>query len=44
MNIEQMRAALKKSYPGPKWAAKVDNMPDKQVAATYMRLMNAKKL
>lgn len=44
MSIEQMRAALKKSYPGPKWAAKVDKMPDKQVAATYTRLLNAKKL
>lgn len=44
MSIEQMKAALKKSYPGPKWSVKVDKMSDKQIAATYMRLMNAKKL
>ena len=44
MSIEQMKDALKKSYPGPKWAAKVDKMSDRQVHATYMRLMNANKL
>lgn len=44
MSIEQMKAALKRCYPGPRWAAKVDLMSDKQVAATYLRLLNAKKL
>lgn len=44
MSIEQMKAKLKHSYPGPKWSAKVDKMSDRQVQATYMRLLNAKKL
>lgn len=44
MSPEQMRAKLKQSYPGPKWSVKVDKMSDRQVAATYMRLLNAKKL
>lgn len=44
MSIAQMKDALKKSYPGPKWAVKVDAMSDKQVHATYMRLMNSGKL
>ena len=39
-----MRDALKKSYPGPNWAIKVDKMSDRQVQATYMRLLNANKL
>lgn len=43
MSIEQMRAELAKSYPGDKWANKVKNMPEKQVAATYYRLMNARE-
>lgn len=44
MSHAQMVAALKKSYPGPKWAVKVDAMSEKQVAATYMRLLNSGKL
>lgn len=44
MSIAQMRALLKQAYPGADWPSKVDRMHDKQVAATYMRLMNAGKL
>lgn len=44
MSPAQKREALKKSYPGPKWADKVDKMSDKQVHATYMRLLNNKQL
>lgn len=43
MSIEQMRAALKKLY-SKAWHDKVDKMHDRQVAATYQRLMNAGKL
>lgn len=44
MSIEQMRVAVTKAYPGGTWAGKVQKMSDRQVAATYMRLLNAKKL
>lgn len=44
MSIHQMRAAVANAYPGDGWASKVRNMPDKQVHAMYMRLMNAGKL
>lgn len=44
MSIEQMRAALKKTYPGKSWAEKVDKMSDSQVLAVYNRLLYSKKL
>jgi hypothetical protein len=44
MSIQQMRAAVANAYPGDGWALKVHKMPDKQVHATYMRLLNAGKL
>lgn len=44
MTIHQMRNAVANAYPGDGWSAKVRNMPDKQIHATYMRLMNAGKL
>lgn len=44
MTIHQMRNAVANAYPGDGWSAKVHKMSDKQVHATYMRLMNAKKL
>lgn len=40
MSIAQMRNVLSRMY-GPSWAGKVERMSDKQVAATYMRLLNA---
>lgn len=44
MSVEQMREALRKSYPGPAWSAKVDKMSDHQVLAVYNRLLNQNKL
>lgn len=44
MSTEQKRAAIAKSYPGEKWQKRVKDMSDKQVHATYMRLLNAKQL
>lgn len=44
MSTEQMRAAILAAYPGGNWANRVEKMPDKQVAATYLRLMNAGKI
>lgn len=43
MSVQQMRDALKKVYPGPRWSAKVDKMSDNQVIAVYNRLLNNKK-
>lgn len=37
-STEKARQALKKAYPSKKWAVKVDNMSDGQVAAVYLRL------
>jgi len=44
VSVEQMRHAIYKAYPGGNWIARVDAMSDKQIAATYLRLLNAKKL
>lgn len=44
LSIEQMRHAITKAYSGPRWALKVKAMADKQVLATYNRLLNAGKL
>lgn len=44
MSIEQMRAELKKVYSGSSWILKVDRMPDYQVHAVYMRMLNQGKL
>ena len=42
MSIEQMRATLKTLYRGAyKWCKKVDSMPDNQVYAVYMRMLEA---
>lgn len=39
------REWLKKAYPGPKWAEKVNKMTDGQVLAAYLRLQqNPKKI
>jgi hypothetical protein len=38
------RDDLKKVYPGPRWAEKVDRMSDKQVAAIHYRLVQQKKI
>lgn len=42
MTIDQMRWALNKAYPGNDWMADVACMSDKQVAATYQRLLDKK--
>lgn len=42
MSPEQMRAAIIKVRP--LWRDKVRAMPDKQVAAIYMRLLNNKEI
>ncbi|QED11592.1 hypothetical protein PP914_gp102 [Arthrobacter phage Qui] len=41
MSTEQKRAALLQRYPG---SIKISKMPDDQIHAMYMRLMNANKL
>jgi hypothetical protein len=41
MSIEQKRAKLLEKYPG---SAKIKQMKDAQVHATYMRLLNEGKL
>lgn len=38
------REELKKLYPSKKWAERVDNMPESQVAAIYLRLKNQGKI
>lgn len=32
------RVAVTKAYPGDRWATKVKNMTDEQIAAIYLRL------
>lgn len=44
MSIEQMRAAISKSYPSAAWRDKVARMSDNQVLAVYTRLLNQKRL
>jgi hypothetical protein len=44
MTVAQRRVALKKAYPGTKWADRVDQMSDEQVVAVYIRLQQQKKL
>lgn len=44
MSIEQMQAPLVQVYPGANWPYNVEKMSDKQVAATYMRLLDAGKI
>ncbi|UVK62873.1 hypothetical protein SEA_UZUMAKI_51 [Arthrobacter phage Uzumaki] len=44
LSVEQMRAAITAAYSGPRWAARVRSMADKQVFATYNRLLNSGKL
>jgi len=46
MSIEQMRAAILSVYPlaGEAFVQRIKKMPDKQIHAMYMRLLNAKKL
>lgn len=42
ISINQMRNYLKKLYRGAqKWVDKVDKMPDKQVYAIYMRILES---
>lgn len=38
MTVEQMRVALMKAYPGPKWERRVSGMSEAQVIRIYNRL------
>lgn len=42
--ITKQREALKKAYPGPAWAKKVNLMPPDQVTAVYLRLKDQNKI
>lgn len=44
MSTDEMRQALKRVYPGPKWSHKVDQMNNEQVIAVYVRLKQQNKL
>lgn len=44
MGTEAMRAKIAVAYPGQRWADKVKKMPANQVRATYMRMVEDKKL
>ena len=45
ISIDQMRNYLKKLYRGAqKWVDKVNKMPDKQVYAIYMRMLESQHL
>lgn len=39
-----MRDLVKKAYPTRQWAERVNKMPNHQVAAVYLRLLNQKKI
>ena len=39
MTVAQMRCAIYDIYPGDSWHEKVNNMPDNQVIAVYMRFL-----
>lgn len=39
MTPAQMRCAIYDIYPGDSWHKKVENMPDNQVVAVYMRFL-----
>ena len=41
MSVDQMKAEIIRAYPGKVgWALRVYDMPDKQVAAIYKRMLN----
>lgn len=42
MTIEQMKGHLKGKWPNSNWAKKVEQMPDDQIVAIYMRLQRDK--
>lgn len=44
MSEEQMREAIKKAYPSPKWRARVDGMKSAQVYRIYHSMKNEKRL
>lgn len=44
MSIEQMREALKRTYPGENWEKKVDKMSEAQVHSIYTRLLSSGKI
>lgn len=44
MTAERKREIVSMAYPGDKWKNRVKAMPDRQVHATFMRLLNQGKL
>jgi hypothetical protein len=44
LNTNQKREALKKAFPGAKWAEKVRQMTEAQVVAIYLNLKRQNKL
>lgn len=44
MTVEQMRAAIKKSYDTDSWKKKVSKMSDAQIIAVYHKFAVCKKL
>ena len=44
MSIDRMREEILRVYPEELWKWKVSQMPDKQVAAIYNRMLNNRKL
>lgn len=43
-DLAKQREALKKVYPSPKWAKRVNLMSPKQVTAIYMSLKRQNKI
>ena len=44
MTVEQMRAAIKKSYDTESWKKKVSKMSEAQIIAVYHKFAVSKKL
>lgn len=43
-DVSKKREALKSVYPSKRWATKVNNMPESQVIAVYLRLKQQGKV
>ena len=44
MTVDQMRAALIKAYPAPKWAKKVMGMHENQILTLYLKFKREGKI
>lgn len=42
-SVQEQREYVKQLYPGPGWTRKVNNMPEDQVTAIYLREINKEK-